>query len=338
MNQNKSYSIKTGSIAFLLAIFVPSVVVTLWSAISTALGISQLVYYYIALALTQLSLIGIFIICNKLGKNNIKESSKIKFNLNISQIVLIATCGLIALFSFSPLVNMLEGVLQVAGYPIGQSFNLQLTNPIIFIIAIIVVGILPAICEELIFRGIILNSFNKYNKVVAVVLSSLLFMIMHMSIEQTIYQFVLGLILGFVVIKTGSLLASITLHAVNNIVILFTNFMYNINGVDTSITAYNFTAWNIIYPILVALAGVGLMIFILKILGLVTKNKEKNKEILQNNDNLEQKQDFETQNNENDKEINNNNIPPIPDTFWLITSFAVGVLMWVFSFVTTILG
>lgn len=338
MNQNKSYSIKTGSIAFLLAIFVPSVVVTLWSAISTALGISQLVYYYIALALTQLSLIGIFIICNKLGKNNIKESSKIKFNLNISQIVLIATCGLIALFSFSPLVNMLEGVLQVAGYPIGQSFNLQLTNPIIFIIAIIVVGILPAICEELIFRGIILNSFNKYNKVVAIVLSSLLFMIMHMSIEQTIYQFVLGLILGFVVIKTGSLLASITLHAVNNIVILFTNFMYNINGVDTSITAYNFTAWNIIYPILVALAGVGLMIFILKILGLVTKNKEKNKEILQNNDNLEQKQDFETQNNENDKEINNNNIPPIPDTFWLITSFAVGVLMWVFSFVTTILG
>jgi hypothetical protein len=156
-----------------------------------------------------------------------------------------------------------------------------------------------------------------------------------MSIEQSIYQFVLGLILGFVVVKTGSLLASVILHAVNNVVILFVNFMYNMNGVDTSVQAYDFSAWNIIYPILVALLGIGLMILIIKVLGLVTKKKEKNNEI--NNKNIHYDKKEEKIYNEK-KGIKTNNSSLFPENVWLIISFGVGIFMWICSVVLSFLG
>lgn len=72
--------------------------------------------------------------------------------------------------------------------------------------------------EEVLFRGIILNSFiKKYSSSIALIFSSLVFAIAHLNFIQGINAFFLALILGYIYLKTKSLYLCITLHFFNNI-------------------------------------------------------------------------------------------------------------------------
>ena len=72
------------------------------------------------------------------------------------------------------------------------------------------------ILEELIFRGLILNSLKIYGKWFAIIISSILFGILHINFIQTFNAFVMGIILGTIAIKTNSLIPSILIHILNN--------------------------------------------------------------------------------------------------------------------------
>jgi sodium transport system permease protein len=78
------------------------------------------------------------------------------------------------------------------------------------------VAVTPAICEEALFRGFILNGLRSMGAVPAIGISALLFGIAHASIYRLLPTMFLGIILGIVVWRTGSLLCAIVLHALNN--------------------------------------------------------------------------------------------------------------------------
>jgi sodium transport system permease protein len=80
----------------------------------------------------------------------------------------------------------------------------------------LVVAITPAICEEALFRGFILNGLRSLGAVPAIGISALLFGIAHASIYRLLPTFFLGIVLGVVVWRTGSLLCSVVMHALNN--------------------------------------------------------------------------------------------------------------------------
>lgn len=81
------------------------------------------------------------------------------------------------------------------------------------LIDIIAVAIIAPIIEEIVFRGLVFTRLNKgINTVVAVILSSLLFAIMHMQLIWIIYAFIFGIIFNLIYIRFKSLLANILLH------------------------------------------------------------------------------------------------------------------------------
>jgi sodium transport system permease protein len=80
----------------------------------------------------------------------------------------------------------------------------------------LVVAVTPAICEEALFRGFILNGLRPMGAVPAIGISALLFGIAHASIYRLLPTFFLGLVFGLVVWRTGSLLCSMVAHALNN--------------------------------------------------------------------------------------------------------------------------
>lgn len=92
-----------------------------------------------------------------------------------------------------------------------------------FFIVFIVSGILAPIAEEIIFRYKIISILeNKYNSKVALVVSSLLFGLAHMNLVQSLYAFILGLILGRIYQKERNILPSIVVHlAINSSSVLF---------------------------------------------------------------------------------------------------------------------
>jgi sodium transport system permease protein len=72
---------------------------------------------------------------------------------------------------------------------------------------IVVVGVLPALCEELAFRGFILSGLRRrFRPWTAIFLSSFLFALYQMNVFQFVPHFVFGSVLAFLVVRTGSVL------------------------------------------------------------------------------------------------------------------------------------
>lgn len=88
--------------------------------------------------------------------------------------------------------------------------------------------IIAPIVEELIFRGIIMSGFTRnYNAVFAIFFSALLFALFHLNPWQFPAAFALGLILGWIRIRTGSVLACIAGHAIHNGLVFLSVLHYN---------------------------------------------------------------------------------------------------------------
>lgn len=73
------------------------------------------------------------------------------------------------------------------------------------------------ICEEIIFRGVILEGFlRKYDPMKAILFSALIFGIIHLQPLQVVGAFFSGAVLGWIYYKTRSLWVCIFIHIINN--------------------------------------------------------------------------------------------------------------------------
>lgn len=81
---------------------------------------------------------------------------------------------------------------------------------------IVVMAVLPALLEELVFRGYILRAMRPYGDWYAVLVSALLFSLMHGNIKQIPFAFIVGLALGWLLIYTNNIWLSVTVHFCNN--------------------------------------------------------------------------------------------------------------------------
>ena len=84
------------------------------------------------------------------------------------------------------------------------------------ILYFIIVAVLPAFAEEFAFRGVVLGLLRPYGEAFAVIGSAFVFGAMHGNIVQIPFAFVIGLFLGYLVIRTGSIWPAIITHFVNN--------------------------------------------------------------------------------------------------------------------------
>lgn len=82
---------------------------------------------------------------------------------------------------------------------------------------VLIIALVPAICEELAFRGFILSGFRHFgHKWQAIILSALLFGVTHCVLQQSLIACVLGIVLGFLAVQTGSILPGMVFHLVHN--------------------------------------------------------------------------------------------------------------------------
>ena len=84
----------------------------------------------------------------------------------------------------------------------------------------VAVGILAPLAEEVVFRGAILRTLlgimSKKNHWVAIMISAAIFGVVHANLAQFVNALLMGLLLGWMYYRTGSLVPGILLHWVNN--------------------------------------------------------------------------------------------------------------------------
>ena len=85
------------------------------------------------------------------------------------------------------------------------------------VLAFVMIVIVPAFCEEILFRGLVLDSLLPYGRAVAVIGSALLFAAMHQSFGQFLYSAVAGIFMGLLYAESRSILPSTLVHLLYNL-------------------------------------------------------------------------------------------------------------------------
>lgn len=99
---------------------------------------------------------------------------------------------------------------------INISFEALLGN-VPFVGALLLIGLLPAICEETLFRGYLFAATkNKLKPIPAMLIVAAIFGIFHMSLSKFFTTGLLGFVFCYVVYKTGSIALSSMMHFINN--------------------------------------------------------------------------------------------------------------------------
>ncbi len=128
----------------------------------------------------------------------------------------------------NPLVRLLGQAIELL-YPISDEAMRALEPlsaaihqaPLLPVLAL--VALLPAVCEELAFRGFILSGLRHMgHKWAAIILSSILFGVMHGLLQQSLATCVIGIVIGYIAVQTGSLLPGILFHVTNNSLVVLT--------------------------------------------------------------------------------------------------------------------
>lgn len=119
-----------------------------------------------------------------------------------------------------PTINLLQVIVSRV-YPINQQVAASLNRLILETdnlgLLLFVIAVLPALCEELAFRGFILSGLRHMgHKWSAIMITSVFFGAAHVLFQQSVIAFLVGLILGFIAVQAGSLLPCVLFHAVHN--------------------------------------------------------------------------------------------------------------------------
>lgn len=141
------------------------------------------------------------------SKESTRELLRIKRVKLLNVFLLIAFAFFIApLLSFLNAISLLFTTNQISNIV----SNIVVSYPLP--IALFVVAGIPAILEETVYRGVFFNEYRKVNPRKGVVLSGLLFGLMHMNFNQFIYAFAMGMIFALVVEVTDSIVSSMIIH------------------------------------------------------------------------------------------------------------------------------
>ncbi|RMG40024.1 MAG: CPBP family intramembrane metalloprotease [Planctomycetota bacterium] len=84
-------------------------------------------------------------------------------------------------------------------------------------LVLLVFAVVPGVCEELVFRGFMLSGFRRSHRTgLAIALAAVTFGAMHMIPQQVFNASLLGLVLGLLAVRSGSLFVPITMHVLFN--------------------------------------------------------------------------------------------------------------------------
>jgi len=189
----------------------------------------------LALKITQLfSAIGTFLlpplIAAYLFSDNVADYIGASKKISVPQIIL----AIILLLCIQPFVNWMSMVNQGIKMPdwienmlnspggsaqkIGEAL-MKGNSMMELLLSLVIISIIPAISEELIFRGVIQKLFIDLsrNKHFGIILTAILFSAMHMDIAGFLPRFALGAILGYMYLWSGSIYLSIVAHFTNNL-------------------------------------------------------------------------------------------------------------------------
>ncbi len=179
---------------------------------------------------------GVAIIYSIIAKMNLGETyptQKLGFKLTSLLVLFGLSIAMIANY----VSNMTVGVFDMFGIDANIDIEYPCDNFLDVLLFYVSVAVLPALVEEFAFRGVILKIMRKHSDSLAILVSGVMFGLMHGNFTQIPFALVVGLILAFITVKTNSLIPAMLIHFLNNglsvtLTLLYTNTNLSVATID----------------------------------------------------------------------------------------------------------
>lgn len=146
------------------------------------------------------------------------------------------------------------------GELITEAF-LSTTTTMGLLVNIFMIAILPAIAEEVLFRGVLARLFKDWTRNIhlAVILSAFIFAAIHLQFYGFLPRFLLGVALGYLFFWSGSLWLPVVAHFANNFLSVIVEFLFRKGLITTN--AENFGMDNAVWLIAFSIVGVTAVLY-----------------------------------------------------------------------------
>jgi len=286
-------------------------------------GVTTFIHNLFAVIIIPLLFLTIIILMHNKNKINAVDALNIKGNYNVWNFVIIVLLLAITIVCFFPLVNMIYALLSNAGLNVSGQVAFQMDNWWTYLIAIVPYCLLPAVAEEIIFRGMMLKgTLSKAKPVVAITISALAFFLMHGSIIQSIYQILLGFLLSIIGYYMSNIIYPIIFHFLNNWVVISLAY-FNIGGF---IGGFSISWGGFGIAIALAVAGAGAIIGLIYLIRHINKNvANENNSFVVKGDNII----IENNNNLTFKQLLKSFT--IDEQFYFYSAWVIAIIIWLMN-------
>lgn len=200
-----------------------------------------------------------------LSKQKFKQTFKdFRFNkINLKSIFICIGIGVLVFILNIAVSSFFSFILQLFGYQYSSGVGTSSGYPVwLFFVSLIITAVLPGFCEEVAHRGLLLRGFKDLGMKKAILLSALLFGLMHLNIEQFFYASLIGALLGFLTVTTNSIFPAMIVHFMNNGISVYLDFadandlfLGNfLNEVSAAISGSNFVVAMLVILLVLVLA------------------------------------------------------------------------------------
>lgn len=182
--------------------------------------------------IVSMFIIGIFYcMLSRTELNNVMPFKKIKGSLLFKTV----TIALAVAFISDYFTEIFVSGVSLFGIENKVEMSYKSNGVIDNILYIFSIAVLPPLTEEFAFRGIVLGKLRKFGDSFAILMSALLFGLLHGNIIQIPFAFIIGIVFGFITIKTSSLLPAMITHFLVNCSSVIVSLIYENNFFDKNL-------------------------------------------------------------------------------------------------------
>ena len=173
------------------------------------------VVYIVAMGAPMLLLLG------KRGFNPLSPTKKV--HAGVGALGYLSAVGICMLANV--ITSLLLAFLSEFGVEADPAPQTMENTLISFALNLFVMAVLPAILEEMVFRGCVLRLLRPYGDLFAVMVSALLFGLMHGNLRQIPFATIVGIVLGWLYVVTNNIWIPILVHFTNNAISVVTEYL-----------------------------------------------------------------------------------------------------------------
>ncbi|MDE7336901.1 MAG: CPBP family intramembrane metalloprotease, partial [Clostridia bacterium] len=193
----------------------------------------------------------------KVKSFNVFKDMGFKRKVNGGQIAMTLPIAITLLSGFMPIASIFILLMQKTGYTYTGA-NIVVDSFPKLLLYLVFVAAIPAICEEILHRGIIARSAKNFSYFIGILISGALFAFMHGSPMQLVHQFFVGVVCTLVYYMSGSIWISALVHFFNNAITLVSGYVvFKISGS----TELNLPWWAMLILCVVGLCGLFFSLF-----------------------------------------------------------------------------